>query len=134
MRPHAFAPPELPPGLEPLAELALDLRWIWSHQADHLWRSVDPDTWEETRNPWLILQEAPRARLATLATDTAFMSELRRLLSSRQRYLATNFDNQPLRQPVAYFSMEYGLGDAIPLYAGGLGVLAGDHLEAASDL
>ena len=104
---RAFAPPDLPPGLEPLADLALDLRWIWSHQADHLWRRIDPETWEATRNPWLILQEASRDRLAALATDPTFTAELGRLLESRQRYLATRFDGAPLARPVAYFSMEY---------------------------
>jgi glycogen phosphorylase len=129
------ARPSLPRGLEVLAELALDLRWIWSHQADHIWRRVDPQTWETTRNPWLILQEASRERLASLADDPTFLHDLQLLLQARERYAAARAPlDDPLQRPVAYFSMEYGLGDAIPLYAGGLGVLAGDHLEAASDM
>jgi starch phosphorylase len=133
----AFVPRELPAGLEPLAELALDLRWTWSHQADHLWRRIDPDTWEATRNPWLIIQEVSRARLAELAVDAGFRRDLAALVDARARYVAATpaLDGQgELARPVAYFSMEFGLGEAVPLYAGGLGVLAGDHLKAASDL
>lgn len=133
---HLFAPRELPEGLEALSELALDLRWIWSHKADHVWRHIDTETWESSRNPWLILQEISSERLAELAKDGHFRGELQRLLDERTQNLAGNRQGsgEDLRRPVAYFSMEFGLGDAIPLYAGGLGVLAGDHLEAASDL
>jgi glycogen phosphorylase len=56
----AFSPPDLPKGLESLAELALDLRWTWSHEADHLWRALDRDTWEATANPWLLLPWPPQ--------------------------------------------------------------------------
>ena len=129
---------ELPDGLKSLAELALDLRWTWNHQADHLWRRVDPDGWEATRNPWLLLQQATGDRLAQLARDPTFTDELNRLLRARRTSASPDPHREggatTLDRPVAYFSMEYGLGDAIPLYAGGLGVLAGDHLEAASDL
>jgi starch phosphorylase len=135
---NAFLPPDLPTGLEVLADLALDLRWTWSHDADHLWRALDPETWESTANPWLILQNVPHARLAAAAADPAFRRDLDRIVAVRQTYL----DSPPaldgglgdLLRPVAYFSLEFGIGEAIPLYAGGLGVLAGDHLKAASDL
>jgi starch phosphorylase len=133
-----LSPPDLPPGLEPLAELALDLRWTWSHDADHLWRTLDPETWEATRNPWLILQDAPRDRLAALAEDPGFRRDLGRILAARRGYLAAppvlDGGSGELSRPVAYFSLEFGIGEAIPLYAGGLGVLAGDHLKTASDL
>lgn len=135
---NAFLPPDLPAGLEVLADLALDLRWTWSHDADHLWRALDPQTWEATANPWLLLQNVPRQRLATAALDPTFRRDLDRIVAKRQAYL----DSPPaldggvgdLSRPVAYFSLEFGIGEAIPLYAGGLGVLAGDHLKAASDL
>ncbi|HVT08461.1 MAG TPA: alpha-glucan family phosphorylase [Polyangia bacterium] len=133
-----FLPPELPPGIEPLAELALDLRWTWSHDADHLWRALDPETWEATANPWLLLQNVSRARLAAMASDPAFRRDLERILAARRAYLeaapALDGGTGDLSRPVAYFSLEFGIGEAIPLYAGGLGVLAGDHLKAASDL
>ncbi|HVZ72872.1 MAG TPA: alpha-glucan family phosphorylase [Polyangia bacterium] len=126
---------ELPKALAPLATLALDLRWTWSHGADHLWRLLDARAWELTRNPWVILQEASSERLAELARDARFLADLEAVLSERERFYASaHATRAPLRAPVAYFSFEFGLGDAIPLYAGGLGVLAGDHLKTASDL
>ena len=138
MSQSTFLPPDLPPGLEPLANLALDLRWTWSHNADHLWRALDPETWEATANPWLLLQNVSPARLAAAAADPAFRRDLDRILAVRRAYLdappALDGGTGDLSRPVAYFSLEFGIGEAIPLYAGGLGVLAGDHLKAASDL
>jgi starch phosphorylase len=135
MSQNAFAPPELPAGLEPLVDLALDLRWTWSHGADHLWRALDPETWEATGNPWLLLQDVPRARLAACAADATFRRDLERVLEARRASPAPqDGPTARLARPVAYFSLEFGLGVAIPLYAGGLGVLAGDHLKTASDL
>ncbi len=138
MSQSTFLPPDLPVGLEPLAELALDLRWTWSHDADHLWRALDPEIWEATANPWLLLQSVPQPRLAAMANDPAFRRDLDRFLAVRRAYLeappALDGGTGDLSRPVAYFSLEFGIGEAIPLYAGGLGVLAGDHLKAASDL
>ena len=129
----------LPDGLRPLLDLALDLHWTWNHAADALWRSLDAEVWEQTRNPVLVLQNAGRHRLAALPGDPAFCAELARLDAARRGYLAraTWFDGRqdaPAGLTVAYFSMEYGISDALPLYSGGLGVLAGDHLKTASDL
>lgn len=129
---------DLPPALESLVELALDLRWTWSHAGDSLWRSIDAESWELTRNPWFVLQNARQARLDELAGDPAFNDALRHLGEERYEHLSRHswcgkcvpsFDKL-----VAYFSMEFGLGEAVPLYAGGLGILAGDFLKAASDL
>ena len=130
---------DLPRKLVALAELALDLRWTWSHAGDALWRMVDADAWDRTRNPWTILQDIPRARLNTLAKDRAFMRELEALLAARHHYrIQTGWygQTQPgsVLKNVAYFSMEFGLAEALPLYAGGLGILAGDYLKTASDL
>lgn len=132
-------PRPLPAALGPLAHLALDLRWTWSHTTDHLWATLDPEAWERTFNPWLILQTVPQRRLEELAADADFAGEVARLEAARLAYL-----NQPswcarnlpeVRDcTVAYFSMEYGLSEALPIYSGGLGVLAGDHLKTASDL
>jgi starch phosphorylase len=129
----------LPPGLEPLSELALDLRWSWSHAADALWRRLSPEIWEQTENPWIILQAARQERLEELARDPVFLEEFGRVVSAREQDLtgATWYAQEHAGGGlgrVAYFSMEYGLGEALPLYAGGLGILAGDHLKAASDL
>lgn len=137
MTQRAFPSRELPAGLEPLGVLALDLRWMWSHGADHLWHALDAGAWELTRNPWVMLQEASEAHLRALAADPGFRREVDEVVAARARYLAavpSAGATTQLTRPVAYFSLEYGLGDAIPLYAGGLGVLAGDHLKTASDL
>jgi len=135
----AFQWRELPPELRSLVELALDMRWTWSHGADTLWEAVDPQTWRRTENPWHVLQEAPRARLLELSRDPSFLLQLRDVMAGRRAYLEahtwcaeTYRDAAPQR--IAYFSMEFGLGAALPLYAGGLGVLSGDYLKTASDL
>ncbi len=130
---------KLPQPLEPLRDLALDLRWTWSHGADHVWRALDPESWERTQNTWVMFQEVPEARLKELAANTAFREEVSRVVAARARYLAgPTWFGQKHRGAelgcVAYFSMEFGLGEALPLYAGGLGILAGDYLKASSDL
>jgi starch phosphorylase len=129
----------LPEPLAALAGLAIDLRWTWSHEADSLWQRIDADAWAQTRNPWTILQDASEGQLRALAADPNFSAELQRLVEARAAYLgmpgwfATRYDGAPLGG-IAYFSMEFGLGAALPLYAGGLGVVAGDYLKTASDL
>ena len=136
---YAFLPRILPDRLRPLRELALDLRWTWSHAVDALWSRIDPELWERTHNPWVVLQNASQARLDELARDAAFLQELEVAAADCQRYrsgpgfCATPVMAEPL-PTVAYFSMEFGLSEAFPLYAGGLGILAGDYLKTASDL
>jgi len=132
-------PRELPKSIEPLADLALDLRWTWSRAGDALWRSIDAAIWEQTRNPWVMLQDVPRARLEALAADPTFTAELSRLVRAREQYMKEQswFEAGGPGAPgesIAFFSMEWGLGEAVPLYAGGLGILAGDYLKTASDL
>jgi starch phosphorylase len=132
-----MTPRSLPEPLARLSDLALDVHWAWNHAGDAVWRRLDETLWERTQNPWLLLQYVPFERLARLASDPDFLLDLQELEVSRERYHAT----PPWRPPgtdtlprVAYFSMEFGLHDALPLYAGGLGVLAGDYLKTASDL
>jgi starch phosphorylase len=130
---------QLPEALQGLATLALDLRWTWSHAADRLWQNLAPDVWERTENPWLILLSLSDRRLAELAEDRKFLGQLGDILAAREEYLngstwyKERYPEAPLGE-IAYFSMEYGLGEALPLYSGGLGILAGDHLKTASDL
>ena len=129
----------LPEPLAALKDLAFDLRWTWSHEADALWTRIDPDLWEICHNPWLVLNRASPARLGQLALDGRFLTDLQSLLERRRQYLnrATWFDAGSAAAdfgPVAFFCLEFGIGAALPLYAGGLGVLAGDYLKAASDL
>jgi starch phosphorylase len=129
----------LPEGLEPLANLSLNLGWTWSHETDRLWHAMDPEVWRLTRNPWLVLQSVSQERLEELSRSAQYISELQRLCTAQQEYrqqpgwFGQTYPRQALN-PVAYFSMEFGLGEALPLYAGGLGILAGDYLKTASDL
>lgn len=129
----------LPEELKPLQEIALDLRWTWSHAGDALWKSLAPEVWGRTKNPWLILQNLSQDRLSQLAKNAKFKAHLQELMEDRQCYMESQgwfretHGDKALRG-VAYFSMEFGVGEALPLYAGGLGVLAGDYLKTASDL
>ena len=130
----------LPAALQPIARLATNLRWVWNHATDRVWEVLAPDVWQQTANPVLVLQNTPRSRLEQLAQNAEFVERVRALDRSLAEYLGrpswfqrTAADaERPLR--IAYFSMEYGLTDALPLYSGGLGILAGDHLKTASDL
>ncbi len=130
---------QLPPGLEPLHDLAADLHWSWYHGGDSLWQALNSEVWAHSLNPVNVLQLTSDTHLETLATDPAFMALLREQSETRRRYLEspawfqTRYPGSRLGY-VAYFSMEFGLCDALPLYAGGLGMLAGDHLKTASDL
>ncbi|MBI2801131.1 MAG: alpha-glucan family phosphorylase [Gammaproteobacteria bacterium] len=131
-------PRAMPEGLEPLTELALDLHWTWSHAADSLWRRHG-ELWERTQNPWAILQNISNDELEKLAHDPDFRQDLRRAIDHRQRYLqqpawCDQFASELGVKNIAYFSLEFGLSEALPLYAGGLGILAGDFLKTASDL
>ena len=130
--------PPLPEGLEGLAEAGLDLRWSWSHSTDPLWERIDPELWNLTRNPWLILQSVSFSRLKTLAQEPAFRKQVDEALKQHRKALAAPswFSEAHGTSPltVAYFSMEFGLSEALPIYSGGLGILAGDLLKTASDL
>jgi starch phosphorylase len=138
LSPSSFLPP-LPEGLEDLTELALDLKWSWSHGTDALWERIDPELWAQTRNPWLLLQSVDESKLRVLAAEGALRTALRaHVEASRTAREAPGWFRQAYREPpltaIAYLSMEFGLGEALPIYSGGLGILAGDYLKAASDL
>jgi len=126
-------------GFEPLAELALDMRWSWNHAADDLWRQLDPTLWNLTHNPWLVLQTVSRDRLERALADPDFCKKVESLVGAKRREAETPawFQQQYAKTPltcVAYFSMEFMLSEALPIYSGGLGNVAGDQLKAASDL
>jgi starch phosphorylase len=134
-----YLPRSLPEPLEGLATLALDLRWCWHHGSDTLWREIDAALWTATANPWLILETVSEQRLHRLARDAQFLELLRGQLAARQAHLQGEswfgtHHARSFRGSVAYFSMEFGLGESLPIYSGGLGVLAGDHLKTACDL
>jgi starch phosphorylase len=128
----------LPDGLEPLYELALDLRWSEHHAVNRLWEELDHEAWERTRNRYMILEDVPRERLEQVAKDKSLMKDLQMMLKRRkmieeESWIAKNY-SQEVPKNIAFFSMEFGLSEALPIYSGGLGILAGDFLKSASDL
>jgi starch phosphorylase len=133
-----YLQPRLPQELQGLIDLALDLRWSWNHAADHMWEYIDQDLWHATGNPWLILQNMPTSRTKQLVEDKNFITELNGYLAEYHQSMegVTWFRDAHPDQTfkIAYFSMEYGLSEALPIYSGGLGILAGDYLKTASDL
>jgi starch phosphorylase len=135
---HGLRPAEIE-GFSSLAELARDLRWSWNHCADELWKQLDPMLWELTRNAWVVLQTVSREKLRLLLADPAFRQTVDALIQAEKRtaespaWFQQTHPQSPLTS-VAYFSMEFMLGEALPIYSGGLGNVAGDQLKAASDL
>jgi len=130
---------QLPDALVELHNLSADLYWSWNHASDALWLAMNAEVWEQTHNPILVLQLTSDTRLQELAADPAFVQLLgtqvqaRRDRLQRPSWFAQQYPNSHLRG-IAYFSMEFGLCDPLPLYAGGLGMLAGDYLKTACDL
>jgi starch phosphorylase len=126
-------------GYDALSQLALDLRWSWNHASDELWRQLDAELWELTHNPWVVLQTVSRERLARMWSDAPFRDQVEILLRTRREVLEApawfqrSYPHSALNR-VAYFSMEFMLSEALPIYSGGLGNVAGDQLKAASDL
>ena len=126
-------------GFDSLAELALDMRWSWNHAADEVWRQLDPALWEFTQNPWAVLQTVSRDKLQRVSANSAFRDKVDALVLARRHAVNAPawFQHDHPRSPltrVAYFSMEFMLSEALPIYSGGLGNVAGDQLKAASDL
>jgi glycogen phosphorylase len=130
---------ELPPELAVLAELAMDMRWTTSQLTRGIWQRLDPDAWELTENPYLMLLNISRSQLEKAKRDQTLLDSLARWRRKVAQYESnptwfesTRTKDSPRR--VAYFSMEFGLSEALPIYSGGLGMLAGDHIKTASDL
>ncbi|MEV6740998.1 glycosyltransferase family 1 protein [Streptomyces sp. NPDC051104] len=133
--------PVLPEALQPLSDLARNLRWSWHAETHDLFQSVDPERWTASGgDPVRLLGSVPPARLAELADDRRF---LRRLTAAAddlhdyvtgERWYQSQDRSSGLPAAIAYFSPEFGITAALPQYSGGLGILAGDHLKAASDL
>jgi starch phosphorylase len=126
-------------GFDSLAELALDMRWSWNHGTDEVWRQLDPELWAITHNPWVVLQTVSRDRIERVLSDSTFrkrvdeLVEIRRQEAEAPAWFQQNHASAPLTC-AAYFSMEFMLSEALPIYSGGLGNVAGDQLKAASDL
>jgi starch phosphorylase len=126
-------------GFDSLVELALDMGWSWNRATEGVWHALDPTLWEFTRNPWVVLQTVSRGQLERVLADPAFRKNVDDLLRSKHQAADTPtwFQQKHLQSPltcVAYFSMEFMLSEALPIYSGGLGNVAGDQLKAASDL
>jgi len=126
-------------GISELIELALDLRWSWNRRTDRLWKWLDAELWETMKNPWNILKTVSHAKLKQLLADPEFLALVKNLAQANREddqqlgWFDKNYANSSLKT-VAYFSMEYMLTEALPIYSGGLGNVAGDQLKAASDL
>jgi len=126
-------------GFDSLAEIALDMRWSWNHATDGVWRTLDPVLWELTQNPWVVLQTVSRDQLERVLADPAFRKNIEAHLQAKRQAAERpawfqQKHPQALFTCVAYFSMEFMLSEALPIYSGGLGNVAGDQLKAASDL
>ncbi len=133
--------PILPTALEPLRELSFNLWWTWEPAARRLFRHLDPGLWDRTNhNPVRMLQLSRQSRLEELAQDKAFLRELKQVFDEFQKYLGRQDTfgktgaGSAIKNPIAYFSAEFGFHESIPNYSGGLGILASDHCKSASDL
>src|SRR5258708_755922 len=134
---------ELPPNLQPLERLAWNYWWSWAPDGAETFRDLDEDVWEQTEhNPRAQLAQASDLRVAERAADPSYAERVRQLAARFDSYLSDTRSSPNLHlagsitaaAPVAYFCAEYGIHSSLPLYSGGLGILAGDHLKSASDL
>jgi starch phosphorylase len=132
---------ELPPSLRALNEIAYNFRWTWHHETRELFKEVDRQIWESVgHNPVQLIAQVSKERLSKLSRDPVFLARLNTCAEDLRDYLASEtwfdraFPGKRESANVAYFCAEFGVTESLPIYSGGLGVLAGDHLKAASDL
>ena len=126
-------------GFGDLKDLALNLHWSWSRASDELWERLDAELWEATQDPWVILQTVSKETIGRALEDPEFSRRLAEVLKSDRATYAGDAWFQKTHKDsglkaVAYFSMEFMLSEALPIYSGGLGNVAGDQMKAASDL
>ncbi len=132
--------PDIPAPLEPLLEIAHNLWWVWHPDAVELFRRLDRELWETVyHNPVKLLGSNTQIKLAAAAEDDGYLAHLRRVHESFKQHLSEKgwfhqTHGEKSKFLVAYFSAEFGLHESLPIYSGGLGVLAGDHLKSASEL
>jgi starch phosphorylase len=138
IRPNHF---KLPEQISKLSDLAYNLWWVWEKEAQRLFTMIDAHLWEETyHNPIKFFHQVERARLNAVTYDPYYMEFYEKTMAAFESYLASKetwFHKtypEQVDNPIAYFSSEFGLHETLPIYAGGLGVLSGDHLKEASDL
>lgn len=132
---------DLPEALRPLYDLAYNLRWSWHQPTLELFKDADPDAWEELEhNPVQLVRDLSKERQARLLGDPIYMARLNACWEDLKAYMtaSTWFDerypDEAEKTRVAYFCAEFGIHESLPIYSGGLGILAGDHLKSASDL
>jgi glycogen phosphorylase len=126
-------------GMDALVELALNLHWSWNHAADDLWEGLDKELWATTQNPWVILQTVSEEKIKAALAAPEFRRRLDEVLGQNRESYSSDAWFQKKHSgaaltSIAYFSMEFMLSEALPIYSGGLGNVAGDQLKAASDL
>ncbi|HBX80725.1 MAG: alpha-glucan family phosphorylase [Propionibacteriaceae bacterium] len=134
--------PTLPPELKGLEGLSKNLRWAWHQGTQQLFRAVDPQLWETVgHDPIKLLSQVPAARMATLAADKRFVRNVQLIEADLHDYMTGDLwfqgfaaENPSAPKAIGYFSAEFGISEVLPQYSGGLGILAGDHLKAASDV
>lgn len=137
---HTFSPVgiELPAPLADLERIAKNFYWSWQPEGVELFRSIDPALWDKIeQNPLKVLSDASELRLWQKANDANYLDRLKTFITKFDAYLAkppVSSGSQTSENPAAYFCAEYGIHNSLPIYSGGLGILAGDHLKSASDL
>jgi starch phosphorylase len=126
-------------GFDSLSDFALDMRCSWNHSADEIWRQLEPDLWDSTHNPWVVLQTVSKDKFKKIMSDRVFRKKVNDLIQSKEdditgpAWFQKSYPESVLTT-AAYFSMEFMLSESLPIYSGGLGNVAGDQLKAASDL
>ena len=132
---------KVPAPLAPLERLAWNYWWSWAADGAEIFRDLDPEIWADCeQNPRQLLARTSAYRLAEAAADPLYLERVQRIEQKFQAYMAAGIGwtvDQPQitpERPVAYFCAEFGVHNSLPLYSGGLGILAGDHLKSASDL
>src|SRR5213592_4296397 len=129
--------------LQPLERLAWNFWWSWAPDGTEVFRDLDPGLWQQCeQNPRALLAQVSDLRLAQMAADPTFSGRVRRLTERFDTYMSDTRPSPKLNvsaritreNPIAYFCAEFGVHNSLPLYSGGLGILAGDHLKSASDL
>ncbi|AIU69882.1 alpha-glucan phosphorylase [Thermococcus eurythermalis] len=130
---------KLPYPLGGLADLAYNYWWSWNRRASKLWEHIDPEHWREYKNPVKLLLDTPEKRFKELIKDDDFMNlyelvmdQFHAYMNPRSTWFSTNYPKWD--KPIVYLCMEYGISKSLPIYSGGLGILAGDHVKTASDL
>ena len=132
--------PQLPKSIGRLNEIAGNLWWSWNTEFLRLFKTIDVDLWEQTKNPIKFLKMVSQEKIEEISRDESFLQEYNQIVKNFESYINSRntwFDkNYPHNKNdlIAYFSAEYGLDEIVPIYSGGLGILSGDHLKSASDL